>query len=418
MQVRALDKPYRPTAMKMMNAVGRMLDRFDVEAVSLKMEDVLAKAVKQAGASDFGDPGFQEGLDRLLASLEEESELTLLGRLMAQGAVVQPLVSRLKLIEWRKQHPEIADEDIRQPLFIVGLPRTGTTILHALLDVDPANRSPLFWEVERPVPPPDLRNWKSDPRIAQAAKGLEQFDKLCPGFRAVHEMEALLPQECVTILAMDMMSEQFHCMFDIPGYIDWLDDQSMVRSLRWHRQVLQHLQSGGIKGERWLLKSPCHLHVIDQLLEVYPDANIIHTHRDPIAVCTSISSFITMLRGTASDAIDLKYIGKQQIEWWAKLLGRALAQRRQLAREGRGQQFFDLQMRETVADPLGAVERIYDHFGYALKPAVKADMERFMKNNPRDKHGSHSYKPEDFGIDRSRDGARFAEYCEYFGIEC
>lgn len=417
MQVRALDKPYRPVPIKIINAVGRMLERLNIEPVTLQKDALLAKAVKRAGCSDFGDPGFHEGLDRLLASMENEAELTLLGRLMAQGEIVGRLATRLRLIDWRKKHPELAEQEIRQPLFILGLPRTGTTILHALLDVDPANRSPLFWEVEHPVPPPTPATWDNDPHIAEVERKLDQFNKICPGIQAVHVMEARLQQECVAILAMDMMAEQFYTMFNVPGYAHWLIDQPKTFSLQFHKQTFQHLQSGGVVGERWLLKSPCHLHLIRQLLEVYPDANVIHTHRDPIAVCTSISSMTAMLRGTASDVVDLKLIGRQQVDLWSEMLARAVTQRRGLAEEGRGKQFFDLQMRETVADPLGAVERIYEYFGYELKPSVKAGMERFMKDNPRDKHGTHSYRPEDFGIDPVGDRARFADYCEYFGVE-
>ena len=415
MQIRALDKPFRPLPIKLMNAAGRILDQLHIEPVTLEKEALIAKAIKRAGCSDFGDSGFHEGLDRLLDSFENESRLTLLGRLMAQGTVVERLYTRLKLVEWRKQHPAVAAQEIRKPLFIIGLPRTGTTILHALLDVDPANRSPLFWEVEYPVPPSTPATWRTDPRIAQVEKALGQFQRLCPGITAVHAMEARLPQECVAILAIDMMAEQFHCMFNVPGYAEWLDEQPKTYSLEFHKQFLQHLQSGGVTGERWLLKSPCHLHLIPNLLNVYPDANIIQTHRDPIAVCTSMSSLTAMMRGVSSDAIDLKTIGRQQLDWWGKLLGRSLEHRQQL--EHRSSQFFDLKMSETVADPLGAVERIYDFFGYELKASVKADMEKFMKNNPRDKHGSHTYKAEDFGINPEKDRARFSEYCAYFGVD-
>jgi hypothetical protein len=415
MQIRALDKPFRPLPIKLMNAAGRFLNQLHIEPVTLEKEALIAKAVKRAGCNDFGDMSFHEGLDRLLASFENEANLNMLGRLIAQGTMVERLYSRLKLVEWRKQHPAVAEQEIRKPLFILGLPRTGTTILHALLDVDPANRSPLFWEVEYPVPPATPDNWLTDPRIAKVDKSLEQFLQLCPGITAVHAMEARLPQECVAILAMDMMAEQYHCMFDVPGYAGWLIEQPKTYSLKFHRQFLQHLQSGGVTGERWLLKSPCHLHLIPQLLEAYPDANIIQTHRDPIAVCTSMSSLTAMLRGVGSDAIDLKAIGKQQLDWWGNMLGRSLEHRKQL--EHRSGQFFDLKMSETVADPLGAVERIYDFFGYELPPSVKTDMEAFMKNNPRDKHGSHTYKAEDFGIAPEKDRARFADYCAYFGID-
>ncbi|MCB1616168.1 MAG: sulfotransferase, partial [Pseudomonadales bacterium] len=299
-------------------------------------------------------------------------------------------------------------------LFIIGLPRTGTTILHALLDVDTANRSPLFWEVEFPVPPANPSTWLVDPRIAKNQKMLDQLDKICPGFNAVHPMAADMPQECVAIFAYHMMSEHFHMTFNVPSYIEWLDDQDMRPSYRLHKAFLQHLQSGGVKGKRWLLKSPCHLHLIDQLLDIYPDANIIHTHRDPVSVCASITSLAAMLRGVGSDHIDTHAIARQQLDWWEKLLQRAVSQRKAL--EHKSAQFFDLKMSETVSDPLGSVERIYQHFNLPLGDDVKQQMLCYMQEHPRDKHGSHSYQPEDFGISKDRDTERFREYIDYFGL--
>lgn len=418
MQALALDRPYRSATINFINAAGRFLERCHLPLARLTKKELLAKAIKRAGTRDFGDPGFHKGLDHLLAALENEAELTPLGRLMAQEEIVGRLTSRLKLIAWRKRHPELAVEEIRQPLFILGLPRTGTTILHALLAMDPANRSPLFWELEHPVPPATPANWLSDPRIGKVERNLANFNKLCPGIQAVHVMEARLQQECVAILAMDMRAEQFYSMYNVPSYARWLLDEDKAFALQFHRQTLQHLQSGGVRGERWLLKSPGHLHLIRNLLAVYPDAQIIHTHRDPLTVCTSISSMTAMLRGVGSDHIDLTQIGQQQLALWSEMLARAVAQRMQLAAEGRGGQFFDLHMHELMADPLAAVERIYAHFGYTLQPAVKDAMAQFMRDNPRDKHGTHSYRLEDFGLERQRDALRFKEYCEYFGVDC
>ncbi len=414
MQITAANKPFRPLPLRIINGTGRVLNGIGIEPVSLHRDRLMAKAIKRAGCEDWGDKSFMAGLDHLLDSIEKESRLTLLGRMMAQTTIVDNLYNRLKVIEWRKQHPEVAEQEIRQPLFILGLPRTGTTILHALLNVDPANRSPLFWEVQFPVPLPKAENWLTDPRIAEDQKTLENLYKICPAFEAVHPMGATMPQECVAIFAMDMMAESFHCTFNVPSYINWLDDQELAHSYQFHKQFLQHLQSGGVTGERWLLKSPCHLHLIPQLLNTYPDAHIIHTHRNPVEVCVSISSLMAMLRGVGSDAIDLKEIGLQQLLWWEKLLQRSVNQRKQL--ENRSKQFFDLKMSETVANPLDAVERLYAHFGYELKPGVKKDMETFMKNNARDKHGSHSYKAVDFGIDLEKDRRRFTDYCQYFGV--
>lgn len=415
MQVKALDKPFRPLPLRLINGAGRLLNSIGLEPVKLQRDALMAKAARKAGYDDFGDNGFIEGLDRLLDSIEQESQLTLLGRFIAQSTITDNLYNRLKVIEWRKQHPEVAEQTIRKPLMILGLPRTGTTILHALLNVDPANRSPLFWEVQFPVPPATPASWTTDPRIAEDQKSLENLYRICPGFEAVHPMGATMPQECVAIFAMDMMAESFHCTFNVPSYINWLDEQPLTHTYAFHKQFLQHLQSGGVTGERWLLKSPCHLHLIPQLLDTYPDINIIHTHRNPVDVCVSISSLMAMLRGVGSDAIDLKAIGQQQLDWWEKLLQRSVEQRKALANT-HSQQFFDLKMIDTVADPLGAVERLYAHFGYELKSTVKADMEKYMREHSRDKHGSHTYEAADFGIDKARDSARFHDYCDYFGV--
>jgi hypothetical protein len=408
------DRPHRPFGVKLINAVGRWASAVGVELVSLAEDRLIDMAVRKAGSSDFGGDDFREGLRRFLASAESEAELTLLGRLMAQSYTVDNLANRLRLVEWRKQHPEIEREEIVAPWFIVGLPRTGTTILHALLEQDPANRSPLFWEVQFPVPPVTPNTWNTDPRIAQDQKILDQLYRLAPGFRAMHPMGATMPQECVAVFTMCLMSEQLQVQFNVPSYQAWLDEQDMHPTYEFYKRFLQHVQSGGVRGARWVLKSPAHLHSIDTLLDVFPDARIIQTHRDPVDVCASVASLTAALRGISTDAIDLEAIGRQQIDWWAKLIDKSLEQRKRL--EHKQDQFFDVKMSETVADPLDAVRRIYAHFGHRLSAEVEARMAAFMAENTRDKHGSHSYVLEDFGIEPDRDRAPFQEYIDYFGL--
>jgi hypothetical protein len=154
--------------------------------------------------------------------------------------------------------------------------------------------------------------------------------------------------------------------------------------------------------------------LIDTLLDVFPDARIVHTHRDPIEVCASVASLTATLRGASTDAVDLKAIGRQQLDWWAKLIEKSLEQRRRLAH--RSHQFFDVKMSETVADPLDVVRRMYAHFGYALSDQLEAKMRAFMAGNSRDKHGSHTYTAADFGIDPERDRGLFQDYIDYFGL--
>lgn len=408
-------EPYRPFSVKVMNFVGRAASAIGMEPVKLDAERLIEKAIKKAGSSDFGGDDFREGLRRFLESAEREGKLTLLGRLMVQGYTTDNLVNRLRLVDWRKTHPEIEKEEIVRPLFIVGLPRTGTTILHSVLEQDPANRSPLAWEVQHPVPPATPETRESDPRIATMQKKLDQLFELVPGFEAMHPMSATQPEECVAVFTQCFMSEQLQVQFDVPSYQAWLDDADMRSTYEYHRRFLQHAQSGGVRGGRWVLKSPAHLHQIETLLEVYPDARIVHTHRDPIKVCASLASLTAMLRGAGTDHIDLHELGRQQLDWWAKLVNVALEQRKRLA--NRSDQFFDVKLRETVSDPIDVVRRVYAHFGFELSDEVDARMRNFMQNNPRDKHGAHTYTPQDFGIDPGRDREPFEEYIEYFGLQ-
>jgi hypothetical protein len=407
-------EPHRPFGVKMINLVGRAAKAIGMHPVALDERSLVNRAIKKAGSSDFGGDGFREGLRRFLKSAETEADLTLLGRLMVQGYVTDNLINRLKLVDWRKKHPEIAREEIVAPLFIVGLPRTGTTILHALLEQDPANRSPLFWEVQFPVPPATPQTWDDDPRIAEDQKILDRLFHLVPGFNAMHPMGATMPQECVAVFTMCFMSEQLQVQFNVPSYQAWLDEQDMHPTYEFHKRFLQHLQSGGVHGGRWVLKSPAHLHLIDTVLDVFPDARIVHTHRDPLEVCASVASLTATLRSASTDTIDLEAIGRQQLDWWAKLIAKSLEQRKRLAE--RSDRFFDVKMGETVANPLEVVRRMYAHFGYPLTDEVEAKMVAFMRDNSRDKHGSHTYTPEDFGIDAERDRALFQEYIDYFGL--
>ena len=407
-------EPHRPVPVKLINFVGRAATRLGLKPIELNPDALMKSAIAKAGCDDFGGDECREGLRRFLQSADREADLTLLGRLMVRGYAVDNLVNRLRVVDWRKRHPEIEREEIIAPLFIIGLPRTGTTILHGLLEQDPANRSPLSWEVQHPVPPASPQTWADDPRIATMQKTLERLFELVPGFEAMHPMSATSPEECVAVFTQCFMSVQLQVQFNVPSYQAWVDDADMSPAYEYHKRFLQHLQSGGVRGGRWVLKSPAHLNNIATLLEVYPDARIVHTHRDPIKVCASVASLTAMLRGAGSDHIDLHEIGRQQLDWWAKLVNQALEQRKRFAH--RGAQFFDVRLRDTVADPVGVVRRMYSHFDYQLTDALDARMRAFMANNPRDKHGSHRYAPEDFGIDPVRDREPFEDYIECFGL--
>jgi len=304
-------------------------------------------------------------------------------------------------------------EEVRRPIFILGVPRTGTTILFNLLAQDPANRAPLSWEIENPCPPPEEATFTTDPRIAQMEKQFAGLERVSPTLSAIHEFGAELPQECIAITAHEFLTVQFHIVYNALSYQQWLDEQSLVPAFEYHRRYLQHLQSR-YKKERWVLKTPGHLAVIEDLLTVYPDACIIHTHRDPLRVMPSVASLSYALRQIYTDAIDPHFVGQQQVDLWENHLNRAMRTRQNL--HDRKEQFFDTQFEDVVKDPIGLIERIYAHFKIPFTPEAHRRMRAFLEANPRERLGPHRYSLEDFGLDPQDLQVRFRAYCENFDI--
>jgi hypothetical protein len=407
-------RPHRPPTIRLLNALGRSASRLGLRFPSLSEESLLRAARRATGLTDFGPGAFRRGLHRLLESLECDAALTPIGRLFARGQIVGLLATRLRLLEHRKRNPELANERVERPLFVLGLPRTGTTILYGLLAQDPAHRSPLAWEVAFPCPPPRGQTYREDPRIEQMDRQLDQLRRLAPGFDAIHPMAARLPQECVAITALDFHSIQFSTTFRLPSYEKWLFAQDLRPAYAFHREFLQHLQSNYAK-ERWVLKSPGHLATIEALLDVYPDAMIVQTHRNPLDVLASVSSLHCVLRSAASDAVDPFEVGREQIELWSRTLRRGLSQRERVT--DRETRFFDVRFPDLLADPLECVRRIYAHFDLELAREAQQRMLRFLEANARDKHGTHRYAPETFGIDRVRDARHFEEYTRRFQLD-
>lgn len=396
-----------------LNAAGRALGALGIDPVRLDPPRVLAAAERQTGLSDWGDSRFREALDRYLEACRAEARLSLLGRIAVQRDTLRILSNRLQLIDERKRHPEIAEERIERPLFIVGMPRTGTSILHELLALDPENRTPLTWETMWPCPRPQAATYRVDPRIRRATDQLAATDRIIPDFRRMHRMGAELPQECVMFLGHDFLSMQFHTSYRIPSFQDWLDDQDLVPAYAFHRRQLQHLQSG-VPAQHWVLKSPQHLWFFDALLRIYPDAQVIHTHRDPARVVASVASLVCLLRAMCSDAIDPEDVGRDWLGRISTALDRALATRSRAG--GDGPQFFDMHFHDYLADPIGMVRRIYAHFGRELSDATAGRMQAYLITHPADEHGRHRYVLSDFGLEPAAVRERMKRYQEHFGV--
>lgn len=379
-------------------------------------ERFVAAAIEVTGLDDFGEPSWQEGLDRYLDALEATARLNDIGVTVAGDGVMNDLTNRLRIEQWRKDHPEVAEQQIIRPIVVVGQPRTGTSILHDLLAQDPANRAPLSWEVERPVPAPRTETYWTDPRIAECQAGFDLVETIIPGFTTFHELGASLAQEDVRIFNSDFKSMIYPLQFDVPDYNRWLlHEADLASTYRWHHGFLQHLQSEHA-GQRWVLKSPVHMWNLAALLTEYPDAVVVQTHRDPLKVIASISALGASLRELSTDHVDVQALARQYSEDIVLALDRALAARRAgVVPPG---QVVDLRFSEFKKDPIASVAALYETLGLELTAEAEARMRAFLDAHPGDPDNAlRRYTFADTGLDEAELRARVEDYQEHFGVE-
>lgn len=375
--------------------------------LGLDVDSLVQRATRRTGLDDFGDTWFRQPLERLAASIDDEANLTLLGRLAARAEIAGLLDNRLLMLGDRRQHPGIAGEQIRRPLVITGLPRTGSTFLHGLLAQDPANRVPLHWELRYPSPPPEPSTRDSDRRIARAARQLRWFLRLAPDFRKIHPIGARLPEECIVALSHSFLSFEFSSNWYVPSYQEWLEQQDLLPAYAWHRRFLQQLQ-WKCRAERWLLKAPPHLPGMAALCATYPDVNVIVTHRNPLEVVPSVASLHVVLRRTFARDVDPRAVGREVSRMLADDIHRGFA-----ARDGGcapPEQFLDVWYTQLLDEPLAVVRRIYRRFDLPLSDDVVGRMERYVATHPKDQHGAHRYTLAQFGLDADVERRRYRDY--------
>ena len=406
--VTTLDQARPTLPVRLLNGCGALLDKTRIPRTSLRAADLIETAKRRCGLDDFGEGDFFEGLSRLLDSCRRESQLNLIGRIVLRADLVRILCSRLFMQRDRLAYPTIVRQEIREPLFIVGLPRSGTTLLHTLLALDPAHRVPLTWEVMTPSPPSGDNEKR---RIQQAITSCNCFNWLAPRFRHVHPVGAELPQECVGLMAPTFMSDQFDAMYYVPSYRAWFFRQDLRPMYEYHRHFLQHLQVRRSAGH-WVLKAPTHMFALPTLLAVYPDAIFVQTHRAPLDAMASVSSLITILRRVFSDAVEPLTVCREAIDYWSKTLDRFLQERDQLPER----RICDVNYAEIRRDPLAAVRRIYAHFGWSLSKKVEQRMRQALANELQERNGLHRYDLSQFGVQEEDSAIRFASYCDRFGL--
>jgi len=393
-------------------AADSMFDALAILRDPLSAEELIMRARRRMSLVDFGATPFEEPLRNLLRACREEAELSLFGRFATRWDAVRFLSNLLRLREEERRAPEILEQQVERPIFIAGLPRSGTTFLHSLLAQDRANLVPRVWQLIHPYPPeepgagPDLR-----PR--RVARQLRVFGLLAPEFRRMHPIDAFSPQECSEITAHVFASLRFDTTYHVPSYRRWLDEAGHLDAYRFHKRFLQHLQYQAAVPGHWVLKCPDHIFALGALRAVYPDAGIVFVHRDPLAVLLSVARLTEVLRRPFARRVDRRQIGRQDSDRWLAAT--------EVMIEAADQEKFEapilhLYYLDLVSDPLATVATLYRHFGRALDLATATRISQLVEAKPNGGYGTRRSNLEEYGLDPVIERERYTRYMKRFGI--
>jgi hypothetical protein len=377
-----------------------------------RVEALLERARNETGLTNFGEESFREGLERLVHSADTEARLTQMGAVAFDMSVIDLLRQRLEIEDWYARHPEIDEQEIIAPLIGLGLPRTGSTAFSCLLAEDPAVRVMRNWEQMNICPPPERATYDTDPRIAIAEEKMRLRDERFPRMKQMVPSSATSPVECQNLMGMDFRSQIFQAMNHIPSYVRWLHHEASLKdTYRFVKRVLKLLQ-WRCPPNRWRLKNPSHILFIDDLNVVFPDARFWMTHRDVADVIPSVTDLYFELQKAFTETVDKHWLGAINIEFCELGMQRVIAFRE----KGNDHRFYDVKFTEFQRDPFPAIEGLYSFLGEELTDEARARMAAWRDDTPRDKHGTRSYDPADYGLDREELRRRFRFYSERFGL--
>ena len=405
--------PPRPQWVDYLNKMGDAIGGAAALA-SIDAEELINTARRTTGLKDFGPEDWQQPFAVLVDAINGEAQLNAVGQIMTRTELLRALQNRLRIEEAIRRDPGILSQPVVEPVFICGLARSGTSITQELMAQDPRFHVPQCWEVFNSWPAPEADSYLDDPRIAAADAEHLFFEEVVPAYRAMHENGGALPVECIYITAQAFMSIYYAGCLNIPSYNQYLATTDNTPAFEYHKRVLQVLQSR-MPGKRWLLKSPNHIDNMDALFSVYPDARIIHTHRDPVKTVPSTLSIMATTTWMRSEKVNLQ---------WAKFLHKALAQslNRVIERREAGDlphaQFVDLQFSRLMDAPADALRDVYTFLQLPFDQQDADRIETYLGNKPQAKHGKHHYSMEEFSLDGEKVSAAFDTYRTHYQIPC
>ncbi|MBV5242713.1 sulfotransferase [Mycolicibacterium sp. PAM1] len=375
----------------------------------LTAEALHEQASAQTGLTDFGDQGYRERMSVLLKAFEELPGLTSFGRTYAFSLMLTFLKGRLQVVDHLKRHPEVFDIDIAAPMIIAGLPRTGTTHLHSMLAADPALRSLPYWEAQEPLPPPGEEG-TFEPRRQRTGDALNISNTLMPYFALMHEMTVDHIHEDIGLMVQDFASGFFTTLTHLPRWSDYPRDHDQTPGYQFLRMMLQVLSHQDGSTRRWVLKSPQHLEQFVPIMNVFPDATVIVTHRDPVDVSVSMATMMTYTMRMSVDEVDVPTVAGYWIDRIDEMLSACLRDHDKLPAE----RTIDVRFDEFMADDLARVQRVWDTAGYTPSDESRAAVAEYLAGHTRGRLGTVDYRAEDLGLDRDELRRRFAPYVERF----
>ncbi len=379
----------------------------------LNAQALLKQAREDTQLTDLNGEQVLEALDRLVHALNNEAALNDIGRYRAQASITNALKNRLKIENYIRDNPAVLDEVIERPIFISGLPRTGTTALHHMLNEDPANRTIRLWEGADMVPPAETASYSTDPRIEQSRQGVQLTEQFLPGFLKTHLLDAESPDECHMFFNQTLVSVEFTSSYNIPSYTNWVYQQNFDPLYAYHKKQMQLLQFK--KPGRWVMKTPLHQLGVRAILKNHPSAIIVQTHRAPMTIVASGFSFNEVVRSGNSDHVDRNVIGRDWMEMMRIYSEEFESARAELEPHYPGQ-FLDVYHDDFVRDPWPDLEKIYSARQTTITEQGRAAMNRWLTNNPKGRHGKHEYRLEDYGVTRADVEALFADYVARYNV--